>query len=215
IGPDGAAVEARLLIPDGDGPFPAVLVTNDGTGEGDLGWQLAQRDFVTLSVDSPEAAQTLSALTYIAANAHTVLAQRPEVYPDRIGIAGQAGAGMWAMLACCMHDKFNCGAWSATKVTSGQYGLRELQQAHALMAPRPFLLVENIPDRSHELSVLNLAVAVNRTRGYRHRVARISYKRHNPVDTVNGPICRFFEWWLHEDMHPAFSRVGGISGYEN
>jgi hypothetical protein len=56
--------------------------------------------------------EPLSALAYAAANAHTVLAQRPEVRPDRIGIVGHSFGGKWAMFASCLHDKFACAVWS-------------------------------------------------------------------------------------------------------
>ncbi|MHC4508094.1 MAG: sulfatase-like hydrolase/transferase [Planctomycetota bacterium] len=202
IGPGEEMFEARLLVPDGDGPFPAVLVVNDSTGAGDLDWQLAQRNFVTLSVDKPDGARTLSVLTYMAANAHTVLAQRPEIYPDRIGIVGQAGAGMWAMLACSLHDEFDCGVWSAPNVAFAQYSSHSLQQVHALMAPRPFLLIGDVPGRSRGWSVLNPAVAVNRMLGYQHRVAKANSKRRNLARTANEPIYRFLQWWLHETAVP-------------
>ena len=54
----------HLLIPAGNGPFPAALVTfyesrtsvglgDKGRGTHDYGWQLAQRGFVTLSIGTP------------------------------------------------------------------------------------------------------------------------------------------------------------------
>lgn len=141
---DGEVVEGLLLVPDGSGPFPGVLVVfydaQTGVGLGtplvDYGWQLAKRGFVTLSIgkpgntidfDNPGKArgerylgpigkplrvQPLSALAYAAANAHTVLAQRSDVVPDRIGIVGHSFGGKWAMFASCLHDKFACAVWS-------------------------------------------------------------------------------------------------------
>ena len=142
----GESVDGFLLVPAGDGPFPAVLVvfydapTGAGLGAGselrDFGWQLARRGFVTMSVGKPNAGvdlakpatarggpyfgpanqpvrvQPLSALAYAAANAHTVLARRPEVVPDRIGIVGHSFGGKWAMAASCLYDKFACAVWS-------------------------------------------------------------------------------------------------------
>jgi dienelactone hydrolase len=102
----------------------------------DYGWQLAQRGFVALSIGKPNAhidfgstnkprtepylgpagkpvrVEPLSALAYAAANAHTVLAQRPEVDPSRIGIVGHSFGGKWAMFASCLYDKFACAVWS-------------------------------------------------------------------------------------------------------
>ena len=145
IGIGGEMVDAFMLIPDGDGPFPAVLVpyydAQTGVGKGlelrDFGWQLAKRGFVTLSIGKPNSGvnfdnpreaghrgqyfgskgkvvktQPLSALAFAAANAHTFLASRPEVYPDRIGIVGHSFGGKWSLFASCLYEKFACAAWS-------------------------------------------------------------------------------------------------------
>ncbi len=145
IGIGGEMVDAFMLIPDGDGPFPAVVVpyydAQSGVGLGvplrDFGWQLAKRGFVALAIGKPNSGvnfddarqaghrgqyfgsegrpvhvQPLSALAYAAANAHTFLTQRPEVYPDRIGIVGHSFGGKWSLFASCLHEKFACAAWS-------------------------------------------------------------------------------------------------------
>ncbi len=128
---------AYLLIPEGAGPHPAVLVVyyepETGIGQGaayrDFAWQLAQRGFVTLSIGTTEATQAktyalyypsledarvqpLSMLAYAAANAWHVLANRPEVDAQRIGIVGHSFGGKWAMFAACLFEGFACGAWS-------------------------------------------------------------------------------------------------------
>jgi hypothetical protein len=145
IGIGGELVDAFLLVPDGVGPYPAVVVpyydAQSGAGLGaedrDFGWQLAKRGFVTLSIGKPNSGvnfddyreagnrgqyfgsprkavhvQPLSALAYSAAVAHTFLAARADVYPDRIGIVGHSFGGKWSLLASCLHDKFACAAWS-------------------------------------------------------------------------------------------------------
>lgn len=145
IGIGGEMVDAFMLVPDGDGPFPAVLVpyydAQTGIGKGvelrDFGWQLAKRGFVTLSIGKPNSGvnfdnprdaghrgqyfgsegkvvktQPLSALAFAAANAHTFLASRPEVYADRIGIVGHSFGGKWSLFASCLYEKFACAAWS-------------------------------------------------------------------------------------------------------
>ena len=126
-----------LLIPDGDLPRPAVVTVyyepETGIGEGkeyrDFAYQLARRGFVTLSLGTTEATaaktygiyypdldhaevQPLSMLAYAAANAWYVLAQRPEVDSERIGIVGHSFGGKWAMFASCLFDKYACGVWS-------------------------------------------------------------------------------------------------------
>jgi len=107
-------------------PAVLVVYYDAETGAGlgahsrDYGWQLARRGFVTLSIGKPNAqidltntnkprtepylgpvgkpvrVQPLSALAYAAANAHTVLAQRPEVQPDRIGIVAARALPTWS-----------------------------------------------------------------------------------------------------------------------
>ena len=107
-----------------------------GAPRRDYAWQLARRGFVALSVGKPNArvdftdhsrtrtepylgpvgkpvhVEPISALAYAAANAHSMLAQRPDVDPSRIGIIGHSFGGKWAMMASCLYDKFACAVWS-------------------------------------------------------------------------------------------------------
>jgi pimeloyl-ACP methyl ester carboxylesterase len=125
----------------GPRPAVVVVYYDAETGAGlgtplrDYAWQLARRGFVTLSLGKPNArvefqnpprrsepylgpvgrpvrVQPLSALAYAAANAHTVLARRANVQPDRIGIVGHSFGGKWALMASCLHEKFACAVWS-------------------------------------------------------------------------------------------------------
>ncbi len=131
IAPGRFTDDAYLLVPDGDGPFPAVVVVfyeaKTGIGRGkaaglDFAWQLARRGFVTLSLGSaPETyypdkdkvqLQPLSFHAYVAANCHTLLAGLKSVDPRRIGIVGHSYGGKWALFAACLHDRFACAAWS-------------------------------------------------------------------------------------------------------
>jgi hypothetical protein len=123
--------DAYLLLPEGKGPFPAVLVvfydakTGIGLGKSefrDFALQLAKRGFVTLSLGSAPATfypnkekaqlQPLSFHAYVAANCHTILASLPQVDAKRIGVMGHSYGGKWAMFAACLYDKFACGVWS-------------------------------------------------------------------------------------------------------
>lgn len=120
---------AILLVPDGDGPFPAAVVpyydAETGAGLGkelrDFGLQLTRRGFVTLSIgacpprrDRKDEAtiQRLSFEAYGAANCHTALANSTKVDARRIGIIGHSYGGKWAMFASCLYEKFACGVWS-------------------------------------------------------------------------------------------------------
>ncbi len=128
----GQTTEGYLLMPDGKGPFPAVLVpyyepeTSIGVGKEplrDFALQLSRRGFVTLSIGSlggdarlPETGhalcQPLSFLAYVAANGCNALANIAEVDPKRIGVVGHSYGGKWAMFASCLYEKFACGVWS-------------------------------------------------------------------------------------------------------
>ncbi len=129
--------EGYLLVPDGEGQRPAVVTVyyepetaiGEGTPNRDYALQLARRGFVALSIGTTEATaagtyglyypnledaqvQPLSMLGYAAATAWHVLANRPEVDAERIGIVGHSFGGKWAMFASCLFDNFACGVWS-------------------------------------------------------------------------------------------------------
>ncbi|MBI4601705.1 MAG: prolyl oligopeptidase family serine peptidase [Planctomycetes bacterium] len=137
VAPETFAGTQYLLVPDGRGPFPAVLVTWYGSedsagltekarGTVDFGLQLARRGFVALCLgavrqeDAPpsggrsgiQPVQPLSFLAYAAANCCNALAALPEVDPKRIGVMGHSFGGKWAMFASCLHDGFACAVWS-------------------------------------------------------------------------------------------------------
>jgi len=134
----GEQTVGYLLIPDGvQGLQPAVVVVyyepETAIGEGrelrDFALRLTRRGFVTLSLGTTEATNArtyalyhpsveaaevapLSMLAYAAANAWHVLAARPDVDAERIGILGHSFGGKWAMFASCLYEKFACAAWS-------------------------------------------------------------------------------------------------------
>lgn len=123
-----------LLVPPGKGPFPGIVdvfyypedgagIKADRRGQNDFGYQLVKRGFVALCVGqnptSPQPGadlywpshdkavmQPLSYLAYVAANAHTVLAKRPDVDPARIGVVGHSYGGKWALFAGALYEKF-------------------------------------------------------------------------------------------------------------
>jgi hypothetical protein len=123
-------IEGNLLIPEGKGPFPAVLVvyyepeTAIGKGQPfrDFSYQFVKRGFVSLAIGfdprpivpgkNATAIQPLSYLAYTAANCHTALANLPEVDAKRIGVMGHSYGGKWAMFAASLYEKFACGVWS-------------------------------------------------------------------------------------------------------
>jgi pimeloyl-ACP methyl ester carboxylesterase len=125
--------EGWLLVPEGLGLFPAVLVVyyepetcvglNPKQPLRDFGLQLARRGFVTLSIGTPggnawkpelggAVCQPLSFHAYVAANAWQALASLPQVDRARIGVVGHSYGGKWAMFAAALCDKFACVAVS-------------------------------------------------------------------------------------------------------
>jgi dienelactone hydrolase len=125
---DRMAGPQYLLIPDGEGPFPAVIITwynstdsaglsedPDVRGTLDFGYQLARRGFVTLCIGGISTDETdvqpLSYMAYAAANCRNALANLPQVDPERIGIIGHSFGGKWAMFASCLDEGFACAVW--------------------------------------------------------------------------------------------------------
>jgi hypothetical protein len=127
--------EGWLLVPEGEGPFPAALVvfydpeTSTGLKGGpkqahrDYALQLTRRGFVTLSIGSPggdarkpdlagATCQPLSFHAYVAANCWHALANHPKVDAKRIGVIGHSYGGKWALFAGALWDKFACVAVS-------------------------------------------------------------------------------------------------------
>lgn len=123
--------DAYLLVPQGRGPFPAVVVVfydgKTGIGEGkgphrDFARLLVQHGFVALSLGSspytyyptPQQCrlQPLAFHAYEAANAYQALSRLEFVDPKRVGIVGHSYGGKWAMFASCLYDCFAAAAWS-------------------------------------------------------------------------------------------------------
>lgn len=127
----GRLTEGYLLLPDGPGPFPAVVTvyyepeTAIGKGQSqlrDFAYQLARRGFVALSIGSPydrnypveggTPLQPLSFLGYVGANAYNAVAALPQVDPKRVGIVGHSYGGKWALFSAALYDKYAASVWS-------------------------------------------------------------------------------------------------------
>ncbi len=135
----GRMQTAYLLIPEGEGSFPAVLEVFYGPEGGagldekkrlgvDFGYQLAKRGFVSLCLGSPGGnevrgslasyknedsveLQPLSYLAYVAANCCNLLANLPQVDSEHIGVVGHSFGGKWALFASCLYERFACACW--------------------------------------------------------------------------------------------------------
>jgi prepilin-type N-terminal cleavage/methylation domain-containing protein len=132
VAPGVMNTDAMLLVPDGPGPFPAVVCVyydsaalvgdNPDRPLRDFGRQLARRGFVTLSLGRlsnhfypTKAACQLQPLSYLAsqaATARTALTRMPFVDPRRIGVTGHSFGGKWSQFASCLDEGFAAAVWS-------------------------------------------------------------------------------------------------------
>lgn len=71
-----------------------------------------------------------------------------------------------------------------------------LQELHALMAPRPFLVSGGAEDAPSQWVALNHAVAVNKLLGYENRVGMTNRPLHEPNVESNNLMYSFFEHFL-------------------
>ena len=130
----GRKTAAYLLRPAGAGPFPAIVdvfyfpeggagLIADRRQKIDFGYQAVKRGMIALCVGQNPTAprpnadlyypswdkaelQPLSYLAYVAASAHTMLSQRKDVDPARIGVVGHSYGGKWALFAGALYEKF-------------------------------------------------------------------------------------------------------------
>ncbi len=71
-----------------------------------------------------------------------------------------------------------------------------LQELHALMAPRPFLVSGGSEDPPSRWTILNHSRQVNHLLGYEDRVGMHNRPEHSPNADSNEIIYQFFEYWL-------------------
>ncbi|MEO8961409.1 MAG: prolyl oligopeptidase family serine peptidase, partial [Ginsengibacter sp.] len=72
----------------------------------------------------------------------------------------------------------------------------DLQELHALMAPRPFLVSGGSEDTQKRWIPLNHSIAVNHLLGYKNRVAMTNRPNHSPTPESNDIAYLFFEHFL-------------------
>jgi dienelactone hydrolase len=77
----------------------------------------------------------------------------------------------------------------------------DLQELHALMAPRPFLVSGGSEDTPARWTALNHAIAVNKLLGYENRVAMHNRKDHTATAEANDVVYLFFEHFLKSDAN--------------
>jgi dienelactone hydrolase len=72
----------------------------------------------------------------------------------------------------------------------------DLQELHALMAPRPFLVSGGSEDTRKRWIPLNRTIEVNRLLGYENRVAMTNRLHHIPTPESNEEAYLFFDYFL-------------------
>lgn len=162
---DGTRRSCLLAVPQGKGPFPAMLCLHGHGGSAaavfdpqnlyhGLADRFARGGYVVLAPSLPHreyAAMTLWDLFRCV----DVLRARPEVDPDRLGVGGLSMGGEWTMWIaacdprlkvavvsgwmCTTEGVFavpNCACWELP----GFVELMDVCEVHLLIAPRPLLL---------------------------------------------------------------------------
>ena len=74
----------------------------------------------------------------------------------------------------------------------------DLQELHALMAPRPFLVSGGSETTVERWVALNHTVAVNHLLGYKNRVAMTNRPAHSPTPDSNEKAYLFLEYFLKQ-----------------
>jgi hypothetical protein len=73
---------------------------------------------------------------------------------------------------------------------------RDLQELHALLAPRPFFVSGGSEDPPSRWTALNHLIDADRLLGYTDRVAMTNRREHTPDTDSNALLCAFFEHFL-------------------
>lgn len=74
---------------------------------------------------------------------------------------------------------------------------RDLQEVHALLAPRPFFVSGGSEDPPERWEALNHLVAVNRLLGKTRHVGMTNRPGHTPTPESNAQLYAFFEYFLN------------------
>lgn len=75
----------------------------------------------------------------------------------------------------------------------------DLQELHALMAPRPFLVSAGSEDPLTRWVPLNHSINVNNLLGFKNRVAMTNRALHSPNDESNEQAFSFLTYFLKPD----------------
>ncbi len=164
-GNDGSArIECRFAVPDGKGPFPAMLALHGHSGSCDVVFdrtsiyhgmadQFARGGYVVIAPSFPHR-EYCATMLWDLMRLVDILESRDEVDSDRIGVAGLSMGGEWTMwsAACDLRIKAavvsgwmcttegvfsvpNCECWELP----GFVELMDVCEVHLMVAPRPLL----------------------------------------------------------------------------
>ncbi len=158
----GERYSARLCIPKGDGPFPAMLCLHGHGGSAEevfdpaecyhgFADRFARGGYVVLAPSFPHRPYA-SVTLWNLFRCVDILASRPEVDPQRIGVGGLSMGGEWTMwIAACdtrlkaavvsgwmcttegVFSVYNCPCWELP----GFVELMDVCEVNLLIAPRP------------------------------------------------------------------------------
>lgn len=171
VGNEGQRVEATLTVPDGDGPFPAMVCLHGHGGSRDmvhdagsiyhgLAAEFATRGFVTIA-PSLEHREYAPNHLWNLMRLVDVLETLEYVDEGRIGAAGLSMGGEWTMWLSVMDPRIKAAVVSGWMCTTEGVlsirncpcwmppGLRELcdiAEVHILFAPRPMLFESAVED---------------------------------------------------------------------
>ncbi len=164
-GNDGQRIDCRFTVPAGSpGPFPAMLALHGHGGSCDVVFdhttnyfgmadRFARGGYVVLAPSFPHR-EYCATMLWDLLRLVDILQSRPEVDPERMGVAGLSMGGEWTMWSaacdprlkaavvsgwmCTTEGVFavpNCACWELP----GFVALMDVCEVHLLIAPRPVL----------------------------------------------------------------------------
>lgn len=173
--------ECWYTVPDGDGPFPAMLALHGHGGSREAVFdpktpyrgfadRLARGGYVVIAPSFPHRTYCATMLWDLM-RLVDILASRPEVDSSRIGVAGLSMGGEWTMWSaacdprlkvavvsgwmCTTEGVFsvpNCACWELP----GFVELMDVCEVHLLIAPRPVLFESAAQDNCFPLKYTRL-----------------------------------------------------------
>ena len=161
---EGTRYPCLFAVPKGDGPFPAMLCIHGHGGSAEAAFdpkgiyhgfadRFARGGYVVLAPSFPHR-EYCAMMLWDLFRCVDVLASRPEVDPERMGVGGLSMGGEWTMWIAACDERLkaavvsgwmcttegvfsvpNCACWELP----GFVELMDVCEVHLLVAPRPVL----------------------------------------------------------------------------